>query len=61
MGPILTDGTEKRWAVFVGGAEVNDFTMNFNDAASLGEDYLEDGYDDIYLYQYDTGEEIRLS
>lgn len=60
MQPVITDGTETRWTVFVGGTETNDHLMNFTDASRLADDYLDDGYDDVVLMQYDTGEEVRL-
>ena len=30
MKPVITDGTEIRWTVFVGGVEVNDNLMDFS-------------------------------
>lgn len=60
MRPVITDGLEKKWTVFVGGAEVNDFLTDFATAEKMALDYAEDDYDDIVLYQYDTGEEVRL-
>ena len=61
MNPVLTDGSEKRWSVFVGGSEVNDNLMNYSTALELADDYIEDAYDDVVLYQYDTAEEVRLA
>lgn len=60
MKPTLTDGTEVRWTVYVGGVEVNDFLSSFDAAAETAEMYINDGYDDVVLYQYDTGEEVRF-
>ena len=60
MRPVLTDGKEERWSVFVGGTEVVDFLTSFDMAESIALDYLDDDYDDVYCYQYDTGEEIRV-
>lgn len=61
MRPVITDGTEKRWSVFVGGVEVNDYFMTFDDADELAmEYYINDTYDDVVLYQIDTGEEVRV-
>lgn len=60
MAPDQTTGEEKRWSVFVGGGEVNDYLMDFNEATALGQEYVNDGYDDVSVYQYDTGEELRL-
>lgn len=59
MTPQLTDGKEKRWTVFVGGVEVNDYLLDFERASDLAQEYLDDDYDDVVLMQYDTGEEIR--
>jgi len=60
MRPVLTDGTEKRWTLLVGGTEVNDFLGTFDDVERLADDYLGDNYDDVVCYQYDTGEEVRV-
>ena len=60
MKPQLTDGTEKRWTVFVGGTEVNDYLMDFTRATALAQEYADDGYDDVVVMQYDTGEEQRI-
>lgn len=60
MRPVLTDGTEKRWTLFVGGVEVNDYLHDFDTIANLADEYLEDNYDDIVAMQYDTGEEVRI-
>lgn len=60
MRPVQTDGTEKRWTVWVGGTEVIYYVTDFNTARDIADDYLEDQYDDIVIQQYDTGEEIRV-
>lgn len=60
MKPVLTTGEEKRWTVYVGGMEVNDFILTFQTAERLGLSYLDDKYDDIVLKQLDTGEEVRI-
>lgn len=61
MKPVITDGTEKRWSVWVGGVEVNDFYMSFEDADELAMAYyVDDTYGDVVLYQVDTGEEVRV-
>ena len=60
MRPVITDGTEERWTLFVGGTEVNDYLGTFDEMARLGDEYLDDDYDDVVCYQYDTGEEVRL-
>lgn len=60
MRPVLTDGTEDRWSVFVGGSEVVDYLSDFDHALEIADDYVEDDYSDVVLYQYDTGEEVRI-
>lgn len=60
MKPTLTDGTEERWSVFVGGAEVAEYLMDFTQASDLAQLYIEDEYDDVVVLQYDTGEEVRF-
>lgn len=60
MKPVITDGKEKRWTLYVGGTEVNDFLHDFQSISDLAEEYIDDGYDDVVCYQYDTGEEVRL-
>jgi len=60
MRPVITDGTEKRWTLFVGGTEVNDYLGSFDEMSDLGYVYIEDQYDDVVCYNYDTGEEVRL-
>lgn len=60
MEPTLTDGKEERWSVLVGGTETTDFLSDFDSAMRVADDYLADDYDDIVLYQYDTGEEVRV-
>lgn len=61
MRPVLTDGTEVRWSVFVGGVEVHDYLKDFMGAGHIAQQYLDDDYDDVVLYQYDTGEEVRVA
>lgn len=60
MSPVQTDGKEKRWSVFVDDTEVNDFLMTFDRASDLAMEYADDFYEDVVLYQYDTGEEVRI-
>ena len=60
MRPVITDGTEKRWTLLVGGTEVKDFLGTFDDVERLADEYLDDDYDDVVCYQYDTGEEVRV-
>ena len=37
------------WSVWVGGEEVNDCCMAFDDAERLAFEYEENGYDDVYV------------
>lgn len=60
MKPILTDGKERRWSLYVGGMEVTDYLMDFKRAERLADDYIDDKYDNVVAYQYDTGEEVRF-
>ena len=60
MKPTLTDGKERRWSLYVGGMEVADYLMDFKRAERLADDYIDDKYDDVVAYQYDTGEEVRF-
>lgn len=43
---------EKKYTVWVGGIEVNDYLMSKTDAEALAEEYREDGYDDVVVEQY---------
>ena len=38
-------------SVYVGGDEVNDYKMHIDDAKDLALEYIEDGYDDVVIYQ----------
>tara|TARA_R100001086_G_scaffold19610_1_gene9488 strand:- start:135 stop:278 length:144 start_codon:yes stop_codon:yes gene_type:complete len=40
---------KKKYSVWVGGAEVNDYYLNLEQAESLKKVYLNDGYEDIYI------------
>lgn len=59
MRPRLTDGTEEKWSVFVGGSEVTPF-YDFDTALAVAYEYLEEDYNDILLMQDDTGETINV-
>ncbi len=61
MRPVLTDGSERRWTIYVDEMEVADHLMIFDVAGRLADKYLADGYGDIVLKQYDTGEEVRIA
>jgi len=60
MQPKLTDGTEKKWAIFVEGYVIDDFYYDFNTASELAQEYVHDGRSSVVLYQYATGEEVQL-
>ena len=40
---------EKRFSVFVGGAEVNDFYLTEEEADRVYHEYLAEGYDDVQM------------
>lgn len=60
MKPSLTTGEEKRWTVFVDGAEINGYLLDFETACKIAQEYSNEGYKDVSVYQYDTGEELRI-
>jgi hypothetical protein len=37
------------YTVWVGGVEVNDYYLNLDEADELAIEYLEDGYDDVFI------------
>ena len=39
----------KKYTVWAGGTEVNDYYLNLEQAKSLKKVYLNDGYDDVYI------------
>ena len=39
----------KKYTVFVGGIEINDYYLNIKQAKSLKKVYQDDGYDDVYI------------
>ncbi len=39
----------KRYSVYVGGTEVNDYYLDLNRATDLADDYELDGYDEIWI------------
>ena len=45
----------KRFTVWVGGFEVNDYLLTKNEAEILADEYEEDGYDDVII------EEININ
>tara|TARA_Y100000389_G_scaffold203324_1_gene251405 strand:+ start:1526 stop:1684 length:159 start_codon:yes stop_codon:yes gene_type:complete len=40
---------EKKFTVWVGGVEVNDYLLTLQEAEELAEDYEMDGYDDVII------------
>jgi hypothetical protein len=51
----LKMSSEKRWAVWVGGIEVNDYLLTKDQAERVANFYREDGYDDVAI------EEVKVS
>lgn len=47
---------EKRYSVFVGGTEVNDFMMTLDSASNLANEYLIDGYNEIWIRMWSDAE-----
>jgi hypothetical protein len=39
----------KLWSVWVGGIEVNDYLLSYEDAESLAKEYLDQEYDDVEM------------
>lgn len=39
----------KKYSVWVGGCEVNDYYLTKAEAEDLAEEYKEDGYDDVFI------------
>ena len=42
----------KKYTVWVGGTEVNDYLLTKEDAKKLAEEYKKDGYDDVVIDKY---------
>jgi len=42
----------KKYSVWVGGIEVNDYLMTYNEAKKIKSMYLNLGYDDIIIQKY---------
>ena len=40
---------KKKYSVWVGGVEVNDYYLSKNDADDLAKEYKDDGYDDVVV------------
>jgi hypothetical protein len=45
----LKKNNKKRYSVFVGGIEVNDYDMKKQEAMDLVDEYINDGYDDVEM------------
>ena len=43
---------EKIFTVWVGGVEVNDYLLTRQEAEDLAFDFIEDGYDDVIIDEY---------
>lgn len=43
----------KKYSVWVGGSEVNDYYLTKEQAEDLAEEYKEDGYDDVVIEEID--------
>lgn len=39
----------KLYSVYVGGSEVNDYLMRYDEALDLAREYSDDGYDDVSI------------
>lgn len=42
----------KLYTVWVGGTEVNDYYLTYEEAMDLADDYIEDGYDDVSIEEW---------
>ena len=42
----------KKYVVWVGGLEVNDWALTFDEATRLAHEYELDGYDDVSIEEY---------
>ena len=51
---------EKRFSVWVGGGEVNNFLLTKDDAIELAFEYLDDEYDDVQVIDTETNEAIPI-
>ena len=43
------DSSENQYTVWVGAVEVNDYLMTKDAAKTLAMEYIDDGYDDVYI------------
>ena len=42
---------EKKYSVYIGGVEVNDYLLTKDKACDLADEYIEDGYDDVEIVE----------
>lgn len=42
------------YSVWVGGGEVNDFLLDRSQAESLALDYIDKGYEDVYIWKVEA-------
>lgn len=47
----------KKWSVWVGGVEVNDYYLTKEHAQDIAFDYVDDDYDDVVIMDTDGNEE----
>lgn len=41
-----------KYSVWVGGAEINEYSLTFDEAEALAEQFIEDGYDDVKVERW---------
>ncbi len=51
----------KSFSVWVGGAEANDYYLTQDEAAKLADEYIEDGYDDVFIEFHHNIDGVELS
>lgn len=49
----------KKYSVYVGDGEVNDYYLTKEQAEDLAEEYRKDGYDDVVVEEFDLDETRR--
>ena len=55
MDFIMNGGTKYNiYTVFVGGGEVNDYLLSYEDAVKLAREYADEGYDDVQVVNAKT-------
>ena len=43
-----------KYVVWVGGTEVNDYALTFEEAENLAQEYIDDGHDDVAIEEYQS-------